>query len=174
MPHFPTSLFVVIFIIIVAALIVRKGTGGAEKWPFEKRNVLSEIEQIAYWRLRNAAPEFVVLAQVAMSAFINVKRGERQWRTYRNRFSQKYVDFAVCRKDGSIVAVVEIDDKSHLSAKRAQDGRVKNQIIEAAGIPILRWKATPLPSEDEMRADIGALAMAHSMTVTQDDRLSRG
>jgi very-short-patch-repair endonuclease len=172
--HWSPFAFIALFVVILAAVIVRRRGGATEKWPFEKKHVLSESEQAAYWRLRHVAPDFIVLAQVAMSAFVDVKRGIQQRQGYRNRFDKKFVDFALCRKDGSILAVIEIDEKSHSSGKRTEDDRVKDKIIEAAGIPILRWKATPLPSEETMRSDIAALTTVQSMRVTVDDKLSRG
>jgi very-short-patch-repair endonuclease len=103
-----------------------------------------------------------------------VKRGTHNRQAHWNKISQKSVDFVLCRKDGSVLVVIEIDDQSHLSAKRSETDRIKNKILEAAGIPILRWKATPLPSEDVMRSDIAALAASESLRVTPHEKLSRG
>jgi very-short-patch-repair endonuclease len=175
MPHVSNSVFVVLFIIIIAAVVAAglKGRVG-DVWPFEKKHVLSEVEQKVYWRLLKAAPEFIVFAQVALSSIVDVKRGTRERRAHRNKIAQKSVDFALCHKDGSILVVIEVDDKTHLDAKRAETDRVKNKILEAAGIPILRWKASPLPSEESMRTDIAAFTVAPSLRVTPGDKLSRG
>jgi very-short-patch-repair endonuclease len=175
MPHVSNSVFVVIFIIVIAAVIAAGlKTRIADVWPFEKKRVLTESEQTVYWRLLKVAPEFVVLAQVALSSLVDVKSGTPKRQAHWNKVSQKSVDFALCRKDGSVLAVIEVDDKTHLAAKRAETDRVKNKILEAAGIPILRWKASPLPSEESMRTDITALTVGHSLRVTPDDKLSRG
>jgi len=39
-----------------------------------------------------------------------VKRGTSERKAHWNKISQKSVDFVLCRKDGSIVAVIEVDD----------------------------------------------------------------
>jgi len=172
--HLPSSLFIGLFIILLAAFLVRLKPAGTEQWPFQKKQVLSESEQTVYWRLLNVAPEFIVLAQVALSSLVVVKRGTKRWKIYFNKFSQKSVDFALCRKDGSILAVIEIDDKTHSLAKRAEADRTKDKILEAAGIPLLRWNASPLPTEEAMRSDIATLTMTQDLRVTPDDRFSRG
>ena len=172
--HLPPSLFIGVFIILLVAFLIRRKPDGAEQWPFQKRQVISESEQTVYWRLLKVAPEFIVLAQVALSSLVSVKRGAQRRKSHFNKFAQKSADFVLCRKDGSVFAVIEIDDKTHSLVKRAEADRTKDKILEAAGIPILRWSASPLPTEEAMRADIAALTMTQDLRVTPDDRLSRG
>ena len=108
-------LAVVVFVLWLAAR--EKGGGGDGKWPFHARKVLSEAEQILYWRLLEALPDHIVLAQVALSRLLEVNRGFDS-RAWHNRISQKNVDFVVCGRDSAILAVIELDDASHGRAHR--------------------------------------------------------
>jgi very-short-patch-repair endonuclease len=55
------------------------------------------------------------------------------------------VDFVVCQKDSSIVAVIELDDETQeKEAQQTMDAK-KDKALFAAGIRILRWQAESLP-----------------------------
>ena len=133
-------LAVVVFVLWLAAR--EKGGGGDGKWPFHARKVLSEAEQILYWRLLEALPDHIVLAQVALSRLLEVNRGFDS-RAWHNRISQKSVDFVVCGRDSAILAVIELDDASHGRAHRKKADADKDQALASAGVRVLRWQAVP-------------------------------
>src|SRR5437868_1500349 len=84
----------------------------ADAFPFDQVRPLTEREQVLYWRLRKVLPDQVVLAQVAMSRILRVRRGYNV-RAWMNRVDRMTVDFVVCLQDSTIVAAVELDDASH-------------------------------------------------------------
>ena len=79
------------FIVVLAALLavvlaITKGKDKAKNdgkelegpWPFKPRDaVMTEVEQTIYWRLVEALPGMVVLAQVGLSRVIEVQKGTR-------------------------------------------------------------------------------------------------
>ena len=151
-------LFLVVFAFIAIVLISLAKSGKSKKSGlvldgayFQKRP-LSNVEQIAYWRIVEAVgPEKVVLSQVAFSAFIGAKGGDK-----RSNFSkwaaarQKVADFVICNKDFSIFAIVEVDDATH----SAEKDRLRDAITEEAGIKTYRIEAKALPSVNELRKSI--------------------
>ncbi|WP_169307269.1 DUF2726 domain-containing protein [Chitiniphilus eburneus] len=86
------------------------------------KSVLTINEQPMYWRLVEAfSPDLVVLAQVSFSQLVQAKGGNNLQNLHLfRRISQKTADFVICRKDFTVVAVIELDDSSHRN-KRDKD-----------------------------------------------------
>jgi very-short-patch-repair endonuclease len=59
-------------------------------------------------------------------------------------------DFVVCNPDFSVLAVVELDDRSHDHPRRQDADRRKTEVLEAAGIPVIRVNGAALPAEREL------------------------
>ena len=113
---------------------------------------LSDPEQVLYWRLVEALPECVILAQVSFSRFMKPAPPEghfeaRQYRALYARISQKTVDFLVCLRDFTVVAAVELDDSSQAEL---QDVR-RDELLKAAGITSLRVRVDHIPSVETLR-----------------------
>jgi hypothetical protein len=94
----------------------------------------------------------MVLAQVALSRILDVESSQPSWKKWRNRINQKSADFVVCRKDASVVAVIELDDASHERPNRRAADATKEKALAAAGIRVIRWLARALPDESAIRA----------------------
>jgi hypothetical protein len=105
---------------------------------------------VLYWRLVKALPEHVVLAQVQCSRVLGVKRGFN-FNEWNNRINRMSYDFVICKKDGSVVAAIELDDKSHESSRRAETDAKKQRATEAAGVLLVRWNVAKMPDEAVIR-----------------------
>jgi hypothetical protein len=127
---------------------------GADHWPVFPKKVLTPVEQQLYQRLIRAFPDHVVLAQVAFSQLVGVKKGENFTAIW-NRYNRLTADFVLCNRDFSIAAVLELDDRSHDHPSRQDADRRKAAICEAACIPLHRLNVNPLPNEAELRALLG-------------------
>ena len=136
---------------VVRALSRRHDADGV--WPFVERKPLSRVEQILYYRLVQTLPDQIVLAQVSLSRFLRVRKGST-WMEWHNRISQKSIDFLVCERDFSIVAAIELDDKSHDSATRTKEDATKARALASAGVALVRWRVTALPDVATIRSVI--------------------
>ena len=146
------ALIVALFVLrVIHALARRREDDG--RWPFAEQKPLTRVEQVLYYRLVQTLPEHVVLAQVPLSRFLRVRKG-RTWMEWHNRISQKSIDYLVCERDFSIVAAIELDDKSHDSANRSVADATKARALAAAQVPLVRWRATALPDVETIRAVI--------------------
>lgn len=149
-----------LFLIVVAAIIaaLKKRSGDQGPWPFYAKKPLSQPEQVLYHRLVKVLPEHIVLAQVQVSRVLGVKKGHNfhQWNNRINRLSY---DFVVCGKDGSVIAAIELDDKSHAARDRVDTDQKKDRATAAAGVRLIRWHVKELPSAEAIQA---ALAPAGS------------
>jgi hypothetical protein len=112
---------------------------------------LTDPEQVLYWRLVEALPECVILAQVSFSRFMKPTPPEgvleaRQYRALFFRISQKTVDFLVCLKDFTVVAAVELDDSTHADVDLRRE-----QLLQSAGIPLVRLRVDHIPTVERLR-----------------------
>lgn len=141
----------VIFSLVVLLLVTAKPRTNTSE--FYGTKPLSEVEQITYWRLAEACgTDKIILAQVAFSAFIRTKGGDRKGRTSNfGRARQKVADFIICNKDFSIFVIVEIDDKTHIKEK----DEARDRITKAAGFRTLRVLANEIPTAIEFRTAMG-------------------
>lgn len=143
-------LLLAIIAMVIAYLKKRGGLGDGEAWPFYAKKPLTQPEQVLYHRLVGAMPECIVLSQVQLSRVLGVKRGFN-FHEWNNRINRMSLDFVVCLKDSTIVAAVELDDKSHELATRKVADDKKNKALSAAGITLVRWKTNALPDEAAIR-----------------------
>lgn len=96
------GLVVLVFVVffVVAIIAKKRGPGGPARWPYRTRTtVLSEVEQVLFWKLDEALPGLIVLAQVALNRVIDVEKKAPNRQTWRNKIDQKSLDYVICRKD---------------------------------------------------------------------------
>jgi very-short-patch-repair endonuclease len=113
-------------------------------WPFYAKKILTQPEQVLYFRLIEALPEHVILAQVQLSQILGVKRGNN-YQSWLNRINRMSADFVVCNKDSSIVAIIELDDSTHLRRNRQIADAKKDKALESADVRIIRWNVKSIP-----------------------------
>jgi hypothetical protein len=120
-------------------------------WPVTARNLLSPREQSLYQRLLSLYPKHQVFVQVALSQLIDVDRNYPESESIRARYKQLVADFVLCRSDLSVVAVIELDDRSHERRARQDADARKTKALVDAGLRLVRIPAGDLPSEEELR-----------------------
>ncbi|MDR1934981.1 MAG: DUF2726 domain-containing protein [Candidatus Accumulibacter sp.] len=142
---------IVIVALLILALVKRFVQGGLDgRWPYHAKRVLTNTEQILYYRLLKALPDCVVLAQVGLSRIIGVNRGVRFYQWF-NKISQMSIDYVICSKDFNVLAAIELDDATHNKSQRIKADRKKDKALMSAGIKIIRWKVNQMPDERKIR-----------------------
>jgi hypothetical protein len=152
------AIAVALAILSVLLLVLKKrgllaGEGKDGPWPFYAKRPLSPPEQVLYQRLFSALPEHIVLAQVQVSRVLGVKKGFN-FHEWNNRINRLSYDFVVCTKDSTVLATIELDDKSHEPGARAQTDGKKDKATAAAGIRMIRWNVKSMPDHAAIRAAI--------------------
>jgi hypothetical protein len=127
-----------------------------DPWPVAAKNLLTEREQSLYQRLLSLYPEHKIFVQVALSQLIDVPEGHPERMSIRNQFSQLVADFVLCRSNLSVIAVIELDDRSHERADRRRADARKNKALADADIRLVRIPAGRLPTEDDLRKLVNA------------------
>ncbi len=135
--------------------------------PYVSKKPLTPTETMFYHRLIEALPDFIVLAQVQLSSFLKVDTSRTEWKDYSrwfNPIAQQSVDYLICHKDFSIIAAIELDDKSHNGFKSIECDTKKNKNLDAENVPLIRWHAEAMPETETIRQVV--LNYASESTIT--------
>jgi len=155
-----------VFAVLASRLAAKRG--GAQ---FKAKPLLTPNELEFLARLESSVPELRFHAQVAMGALLDPAVPRSSGRAYmhlRNRFAQKIVDFVAQRRvDGQVVAVVELDDRTHNSARDAQ----RDQMLQSAGYRIVRWQSKAKPDAAAIRAALVPTFTADAVPAELQQRL---
>ena len=159
-------LAVLVVVIVLALVSGSKKDGGRKRaakaqrttsddvnrpWPFYPSYAMTQNEQEVYWKLVQALPDYIVLAQVQASRVLKVKRGENN-QAWLNRISRMSYDYLICNKSAYPLLVIELDDSTHERATRQDADRRKEMALAGAGIKIVRWRKQNVPSAEQMLA----------------------
>ncbi|ENU91025.1 hypothetical protein F971_03496 [Acinetobacter vivianii] len=115
------------------------------KQEFFARPVITSFESRMFIRLQQAFPQHHVLAQVAFSALITSHHYK-----IRSKFNRKVTDFVVLDKEMKVLAIIELDDPSHIG-KELEDQK-RDQMLQEAGYQVQRY--TQIPSIKQLQMDI--------------------
>ena len=110
----------------------------------------SEREMYALLVKALPPPEYIVLPQVSMQAFLDPLPENR---AARNRIAQKRVDFLICTMTFFGVTIVELDDPSHIGMEERDAER--DEIIDSSGLAVARFTRIPHDlSPQELRREV--------------------
>jgi hypothetical protein len=117
-------------------------------------------ESKLYFRLVKALPEYIVLAQVQMTSFLEPKA--RKWTPNHaqqlNKIIRKSIDFIVTDTSGKSITAIELQDWTHNRKDRQKNDEFKRQTLSAAGIRFIEFHAENMPSIEEIKSHFNANA----------------
>lgn len=123
---------------------------------FLPKRLLTKNEEEFFARLVGALPDCYVFPQVAFRAFMRpgVRAGDKNaYQRQLGKIGSKHCDFLVCNKSLDILAIVELDDRSHVTER----DRVRDALTGNAGYVTIRYESRIRPSVDEIRDDFRRL-----------------
>jgi hypothetical protein len=154
-----TFIAFVVFIVLAAAFMaVLKGAKKTDRaGAYRPRKLMTDNEQEFFGRLVVALPDHYIFPQVAMSALIEAASSEKKTaHSDRLKIAQQRADYVVCDKQCEVVAVVELDDKTHSRAKDT----LRDSRLEQAGIRTVRFQSRSKPAVAALRAAVLGTAPA--------------
>lgn len=159
MAIFIIIIFAIFFFLIAIGQIQnsQKSDIFSELRPYLSKAPLTATEAKFYRTLVQALPDYIVLAQVQLSRFLKVDETQIKRQDYRrwfNPIAQQSVDYLICTREFSVIAAVELDDKSHENSEAIGRDTKKTKNLEAAKVPLIRWHAEAMPELDTIRKDI--------------------
>jgi len=134
------------FVVIVLFLTLSRRGSSTDDYPYEPQEVLfSPAERSFFGVLSQAAgDEAVIFGKVRIADVMKPRKGlsRSDWQKAFNRISAKHFDYVVCTPDTlSVIAVVELDDRSHAKKKRIERDHFVENACSSAGITLHRVKA---------------------------------
>jgi len=112
---------------------------------FFPKRVITTFESKMFIRLKEAFPQHHILAQVAFSALITNDNFK-----IRNKFNRKVTDFVLLNQKLEVVAIIELDDPSHLG--KEQEDAERDAMLNEAGYQVYRYM--DIPSVHNLKKDI--------------------
>lgn len=139
-------------LIIIAAcfiiLLLAAKKGKTRTGTYRRRKLMTDNEEEFFGRLVVALPDHYIFPQVAMSAMLQPASSDgKTARSDRLRIAQQRVDYVVCTKSCEVVAVVELDDRTHSQTK----DQVRDARLDQAGIRTVRFQARNKPKVEAIR-----------------------
>lgn len=124
----------------------------ADPLPFRRRKYLfSTAERSFYEVMRRMVPNYTVFAKVRLADVVYVKSDKSEWRAHQNRIDRKHLDFVICDSNLAPIVAIELDDSSHQQPDRIARDSAVDQILTAAGLPLVRVAAQRGYQPDALR-----------------------
>jgi hypothetical protein len=145
-------LIVAIVLVALAIVLAQAWSKGAtQAGAYKARPLMTDNEAEFFGRLVVALPDHYIFPQVSMSALIEAATSDnKKAHSDRLRIAQQRVDYVVCDRSCKVVAVVELDDRTH---SRTKD-QVRDARLQQAGHHTVRFQSKSKPSVDALRAAI--------------------
>jgi very-short-patch-repair endonuclease len=90
-----------------------------------------------------------------VSRVLGVKKGFR-FHEWNNRINRMSYDFVICDIAATVIAAIELDDKSHERDDRGETDAKKSKVATDAGLRLIRWHVRSLPDESAIRRELNA------------------
>ncbi|MGO2347223.1 MAG: DUF2726 domain-containing protein [Providencia sp.] len=108
------------------------------------KKLMTEREKAMFKSMERSLPECYIFSQVCLGAILDAPY------QHRGRFAQKMADYVVTDDEFNILAVIELDDRSHIG-KEKKDAK-RDEMVEAGGHKALRYPN--IPPRKELRQDV--------------------
>jgi hypothetical protein len=134
--------------------------------------LLTPAERSFFRVLRQAlSSDYQIFAKVRLADIVHpVKSPSRSgWQSAFNRITGKHVDFVLCDFERlGIVAVIELDDRTHERFERGVRDSLVDSALADAGIPVLRIPARQTYSPAQIREQVQNLFHSNKVETNQN------
>ena len=152
--------FVIISAVILVTLFVKENKSSLASFPeagtsdgqIVAKSLLTHTEQKFFRLLISALPEYYIFPQVAFSALLTHK-GKDGYRL-RNSFNRSVADFVVVDQNSQVLAIIELDDKTHDKIRSREKDEKRDEMLEMAGYKILRYRCENFPDRRKLQEDL--------------------
>ncbi|WP_020654360.1 DUF2726 domain-containing protein [Massilia niastensis] len=136
-------------VIMTLILVAKMARPGSPVGRYRRRKLMTENEREFFIRLVRALPGHYVFPQVSMGALLEASHSDRkQAHADRLRIAQQRVDYVVCNAYCDVIAVVELDDRTHSQSK----DQLRDARLGQGGIRTIRFQSRSKPGTEAIRA----------------------
>ena len=127
---------------VLRLLGIRPGgsVSNEERPPYQLREDFLSVAEFSFYRVLSSAIDSraVICPKVNLADVFTVPKHVAN-QGYRNRISQKHVDFLICNPTSMKPIVgIELDDSSHARSQRKVRDQLVERVFSAAELPLLR------------------------------------
>jgi Protein of unknown function (DUF2726) len=150
---------IAVVIVFVTLVFLANLLSPDKKLSYTKRKtLLSPAERSFYGVLKKSIPsEIEITCKVRVADVITPIKGmsRSNWQTAFNKISAKHFDYVLCSaKTMEVLAVVELDDKSHNKPSRIKRDEFLVKACEDTQLPLIRFPAKASYTIEEVRTTI--------------------
>ncbi|MEW6994864.1 DUF2726 domain-containing protein [Colwelliaceae bacterium MEBiC 14330] len=163
--------FIALFILVIIALIFLSKIKTAEivEAPYELAGPIFTPAERSFYGVLSLACESqaVIFGKVRIADILKPIKGlnRSEWQTAFNKISAKHFDFVLCDpNDLSVIAVIELDDKSHSQKKQMKRDEFVELACETAHLKLYRFKALATYTVKEIKNEI--FQITHEVELT--------
>jgi hypothetical protein len=161
----------IVFAVGFVTLLLAAKKGKGQTGTYRRRKLMTDNEEELFGRLVVALPDHYIFPQVAMSAMLQpASTNGRTAHSDRLRIAQQRVDYVVCTKSCEIVAVVELDDRTHSQAK----DQLRDSRLEQAGIRTVRFQSRNKPKGELIRKMVLGAPITETTTTPVESSVHAG
>lgn len=111
--------------------------------PYTKKLLLTKNEWAFYKGIKQVCNEnnLHIISKVRLADLVEVKKEieYKDKQKYFNKIKNKHIDFVLCNPDNlAVIALVELDDKSHERKDRIERDNFVNKLCEEVGYKLIR------------------------------------
>lgn len=153
------AVIAVIVAILILLLMAKPGAQGEPKPEYiQVKGLLTNAEHSFYKTLVKAKPiNSVIFSKVRVADLLKPHsyKNRSEWQVAFNKISAKHFDFVICNAETlDVICVIELDDKSHSTAKVKDRDLFLNDACSGAELKLIRFKAQKNYQVDSIRNSI--------------------
>lgn len=145
-------IILLILIIIALAIINIKNNNQSkddnsidENMPYNRKYLLTKNEWMFYKKIKPICDKYNlhIISKVRLADIVEVKKGldSKERQKYFNKIKNKHIDFILYNPENlAIIALIELDDRSHEQNERAKSDKFKNNLFNTVGYKLVRAK----------------------------------
>lgn len=137
-------IILLIIVLVVISTLLKTTTGKGYNYR-QSGNLFSPAERSFLGVIDQAiSDKYRVFGKVRVADIINPAKGmsRKNWQIAFNKIAAKHFDYVLCSKDKlAVIAVIELDDKSHNSKRSQKRDLLLKNACNSAGLELIRFKA---------------------------------
>jgi len=154
----PVNIFILFAVLFVFVSLVIWLAKRASFHPYHKTPLFSKAEHSFYLILKQSIPDHLELfAKVRIADILTPEKSlsHKKWKAAFHQVSSKHFDYVLCdKKTLSVIAVIELDDSSHLENKTKRRDAFVEKACLSADLKLLRFKCARHYDVETIREDI--------------------
>jgi hypothetical protein len=133
------------------------GDSKSQRLPYVRKDFLLTRAERAFFDVLRIAVDgrMLIFAKVRLADLVFLPKGTEKRQIHFNRVQSKHVDFVLCDpKSVRPLLAIELDDSSHDRADRVARDEFVDDVMAAAGLPMLHVKARAAYNAADLRNEI--------------------